>query len=126
MENTGSSRERIEKGKGGTKMIKGEGIWAFHGTMTYNPPRQEFREELSGDFIHKFYDGEGYWYNKGRSYSDEYCENIQEGMSIGELIEEINKKVEIMQAAIKTAENQEELEKIAEKIVAEFKEMGVK
>ena len=106
-------------------MITGEGIMAYRGTMTFNPPNPRYRKELDGDFIHKVIDGDGYWYNNGTSYPDEFCENIHEELSIAELVHEIKQKLDALRGVVSTAENLEEVSRILLKLEDELEEKGV-
>ena len=101
-------------------MIKCEGIMAFHGTMVYDPPNAKFRKELSGDFVHKQFDGEGYWYNGGWSYDDRFCKDIQEGVTLGELIDELDKKIAAVKTEVAEALNQGNADKAEEILRKEF------
>lgn len=92
-------------------MIKADGIWAFHGTMIYSPPNPKFRKEIKGDFVHRQFDGEGYWYDGWSSYDDRFCE-VHEELSAADLVEELEKRIAGLKGLVVTGENLPEIQAI--------------
>ena len=111
-------------------MIKADGIWAFHGSMTFAPPNPKFRKELKGDFVHKFYDRDGnlcrglndgddvhgYWYDGWSSYPDECCVDIREEPSAAELIAELEQRIAGLKDLVVTGENLPEVQRIIDNV----------
>lgn len=93
-------------------MIKADGIWAFHGTMIYSPPNPKFRKEIKGDFIHRQFDGEGYWYDGWSSYDDRFCTDIREEMVSTDIFDELEHRLAALKDLVATGENLEEIRNI--------------
>jgi hypothetical protein len=96
-------------------MIKCEGIMAFHGSMVYDPPNKKFHREIKGDFIHKQFDGEGYWYDGWSSYDDRFC-TIQEEPSASDLIGELEARVNALKGIVASDGNKEEIQRIIDNV----------
>ena len=111
-------------------MIKADGIWAFHGSMTYAPPNPKFRKELKGDFVHRFFDSDGnvcngfdsgsdvhgYWYDGWSSYDDRFCIDIQEEPSAADLVAELEKRIAALKGLTVTVENLPEVQAIIKNV----------
>ena len=93
-------------------MIKADGIWAFHGTMIYSPPNPRGRKELKGDFVHRQFDGEGYWYDGWSSYDDRFCTDIREEMVSTDIFDELEHRLAALKDLAATGENLEEIRNI--------------
>ncbi|MBO6268696.1 MAG: hypothetical protein J6N19_06075 [Clostridium sp.] len=93
-------------------MIKADGIWAFHGTMLYDPPNPRGRKELKGDFVHRQFDGEGYWYDGWSSYDDRFCKDIREEMVSTDIFDELEHRLAALKDLVATGENLEEIRNI--------------
>lgn len=95
-------------------MINCEGIKAFRGSMVYDPPNPRGYKELKGEFIHKQFGDEGYWYDGWSSYDDRFCRDIQEEPDVKELISEIEKRLEILWDLVVAEDNASAVEGILE------------
>lgn len=95
-------------------MIKADGIMAFHGSMLYDPPNPRGRKELKGDFIHRDFDGEGYWYDGWSSYDDRFCKDIREEMVSTDIFEELEHRLSVLKGLAATGENLPEILAIIE------------
>ena len=93
-------------------MIKADGIWAFHGMMLYDPPNPRGRKELKGDFVHRQFDGEGYWYDGWSSYDDRFCKDIREEMVSTDIFDELEHRLAALKDLVATGENLEEIRNI--------------
>lgn len=93
-------------------MIKADGIMAFHGTMIYSPPNPKFRKEIKGDFVHRQFDGEGYWYDGWSSYDDRFCKDIREEMVSTDIFDELEHRLAALKDLVATGENLEEIRSI--------------
>ena len=93
-------------------MIKADGIWAFHGSMLYDPPNPRGRKELKGDFVHRQFDGEGYWYDGWSSYDDRFCKDIREEMVSTDIFDELEHRLAALKDLVATGENLEEIRNI--------------
>lgn len=93
-------------------MIKADGIWAFHGSMLYDPPNPRGRKELKGDFIHRQFGDEGYWYDGWSSYDDRFCKDIKEELVSTDVVEEIKHRLGALKSLVATGENLEEIRNI--------------
>lgn len=93
-------------------MIQADGIKAFHGSMLYDPPNPRGRKELKGDFIHRQFDGEGYWYDGWSSYDDRFCKDIKEELVSIDIIEELEHRLASLKELVATGENLEEIRNI--------------
>ena len=93
-------------------MIKADGIMAFHGSMLYDPPNPRGRKELKGDFVHRQFDGEGYWYDGWSSYDDRFCKDIREEMVSTDIFDELEHRLAALKDLVATGENLEEIRNI--------------
>lgn len=93
-------------------MIKADGIWAFHGSMLYDPPNPRGRKELKGDFVHRQFDGEGYWYDGWSSYDERFCKDIREEMVSTDIFDELEHRLAALKDLVATGENLEEIRNI--------------
>ena len=93
-------------------MIKADGIWAFHGSMLYDPPNPRGRKELKGDFVHRQFDGEGYWYDGWSSYDERFCKDIREEMVSTDNFDELEHRLAALKDLVATGENLEEIRNI--------------
>ena len=96
-------------------MIQADGIKAFHGSMIYAPSNPKFRKEIKGDFVHRQFDGEGYWYDGWSSYDDRFCV-IQEEPSAADLIAELEHRIAGLKGLVVTGENLPEVQRIIENV----------
>ena len=90
-------------------MIKCEGIKAFRGSMVYDPPNPRGYKELKGEFIHKQFGDEGYWYDGWSSYDDRFCRDIQEEPDLKELVRELETRNNAIKSLIVNCENKDEI-----------------
>lgn len=97
-------------------MIQADGIKAFHGKLIYRCPNPKFGvQEYVGDFIHRQFGNEGYWYGAGSSFDDRYCE-VVEGVDIAEEISELNRCISALKDIVVSVENVEQALDIFENI----------
>ena len=97
-------------------MIQADGIKAFHGTMLYDPPNPKGRRELKGDFIHRQFGDEGYWYDGWSSYDDEFCKDIREEVVSLDVLEELEHRISVLKELSVSEENLPEIRKIIENV----------
>lgn len=95
-------------------MIQADGIKAFHGSMLYDPPNPRGRKELRGDFIHRQFGDEGYWYDGWSSYDDRFCKDIREEMVSTDIFEELEHRLSVLKDLVATGENLPEILAIIE------------
>lgn len=94
-------------------MIKADGIMAFRGKLVYTPPINPQRngKVMYGDFVHRQFEDGGYWYGKGSSFSDKYCE-VVEDVGASELLDELQVRIDILKNVVVDSGNKDVVEKI--------------